>query len=268
MGNFSRHLIAHELAHQWFGNKVTCESWKDIWLNEGFATYLTGIVEEKLDSEADFTTWKQGKIHSITAAKSGALYLEEEDLESVGRIFSARLTYNKGAMVLHMLRKKLGDADFFQAVRNYLADERLAYNNANTEDLKRHLEAQSSIDLTAFFKDWVYGQGYPSYQIEWSNNMHKELNFTIHQTQSHRSVDFFEMQLPITVYGTRGEIAEIVLDHHQNGQEFTVPVDFTVRDIAFNTSFDIISKHNEVIEILPEFVTTAKPLILASKLYP
>ena len=113
-------LIAHELAHQWFGNKITCGSWKDIWLNEGFATYLSGITIENLDGNDAFTTWKQQRNNSITSQPSGSVYLTDADTTSVSRIFSGRLSYNKGSMVLHMLRKKLGDASFYQALQTYL----------------------------------------------------------------------------------------------------------------------------------------------------
>ncbi len=127
MGSFSRGLIAHELAHQWFGDKITCGSWKDIWLNEGFATFLTGLVSENLDGPEGHLDWKTSKINSITSQPDGSVYLSDADTTSVSRIFSSRLTYNKGSMVLHMLRKKLGDEVFFQGVKNYLSHPDLAY---------------------------------------------------------------------------------------------------------------------------------------------
>ena len=119
MGSFGRNLIAHELAHQWFGDKITCGSWKDIWLNEGFATYLSGLVIEEFDGEPSFKSWKQGRVSSITSQPDGAVYLSDSDTTSVSRIFSSRLSYNKGAMVLHMLRKKVGDANFYQGMQDF-----------------------------------------------------------------------------------------------------------------------------------------------------
>src|SRR5690606_12032577 len=113
MGGFSRNLIAHELAHQWFGNKVTCGSWSDIWLNEGFAEYLSGLVIENLDGESSFVNWKANKKIIITSQPAGSVYVPEAEALNVSRIFSSRLSYNKGAMVVHMLRYLLGDAAFF-----------------------------------------------------------------------------------------------------------------------------------------------------------
>ena len=114
MGGWSRGLIAHELAHQWFGNKITCGSWEDIWLNEGFATYLDGLVYENFDGKAAFTQWRKSLVNDITSQTSGSTFVT--DTTSVSRIFNSRLTYRKGALLLHMLRYKLGDEVFFNGL--------------------------------------------------------------------------------------------------------------------------------------------------------
>src|SRR5690554_7975607 len=86
MGGFSRHLIAHELAHHWFGNKVTCGSWKDIWINEGFAEYMAGLVVEHLDGEEAFINWKKGKVERVTSQSDGNLYLSDAQALDSNRI--------------------------------------------------------------------------------------------------------------------------------------------------------------------------------------
>ncbi|QHI37259.1 Aminopeptidase N [Kordia antarctica] len=246
MGNFSRSLIAHELAHQWFGNKVTCDSWNDIWLNEGFATYLSGLVENHFDGEQDFINWKRGKIADITTSRNGSVYVQDEKLDNVGRIFSSRLSYNKGAMVIHMLRKKLGDAAFFQGIRNYLDDEELAYGYANTSQLQAHLENESGEDLNEFFNDWIYGEGYPSYDVAWYQSEESEVSIKVNQEQSNRKVDYFEMNVPFLVIGQQGEEKIITLDNTFNGQEFTIVVDFEIAEIIMDSKFDLISKNNTI----------------------
>ncbi|WP_159799877.1 M1 family aminopeptidase [Flavobacterium sp. MK4S-17] len=244
MGNFSRELIAHELAHQWFGDKVTCGSWKDIWLNEGFATYLSGLVVEHLDGNLSFNQWKSGKINNITAFPNGNLYLTDADTTSINRIFSSRLSYNKGAMVLHMLRFKVGNENFYQGIKNYLADENLAYGYAKTPDLEAHLEAASGMDLTEFFLDWVYRQGYPSYTVTAQNWGAGQVKITVGQTQSHSSVSYFEMPLPIRLIGTGGQQQNIIVDNTYNGQEFIVNVPFNIISVQFDPERNIISANN------------------------
>jgi len=244
MGSFGRGLIAHELAHQWFGDKVTCGSWNDIWLNEGFATYLASLVIENFDGETAFVNDKSNMINTITSSTDGAVYLTDEEATNVNRIFNSRLSYNKGAMVLNMLRFKLGDAIFFQGLKNYLNDPILAYNYAKTPDLQAHLEAVSGMNLTEFFNDWVYNQGYPSYSISAKNYAPGQVQITINQTQSHPSVSFFEMPIPIRLISALGEQKDIVLENTANGQTFIVDVPFVVTDVVFDPKKDIISRNN------------------------
>lgn len=248
MGGLSRSLIAHELGHQWFGNKVTCGSWQDIWLNEGFATYLAGMVIENLDGNTDFRSWKQGQISSITQENDGSVYIPAQDTTSVNRIFNGRLSYDKGSMVVHMLRKKLGDAVFFQGLKDYLADPALAYGYAKTEDLIRNMEDASGEDLNEFFDDWIYGQGHPRYTIQWNQaNGPANLNLKISQTQSHPSVSFFEVPVPLRLIGTQGETLDVVLNNTVNDQTFQPAVGFTVQSVQFDPEKDIISRSNNVI---------------------
>lgn len=244
MGSFGRGLIAHELGHHWFGNKVTCGSWNDIWLNEGFATYMEGLVVENLDGENAFTSWKNSLITNITSQVGGSVYVPESDILNVNRIFSGRLSYYKGAMVVNMLRLKLGDTDFYQGLKNYLTDTNLAFDYAETNDLKIHLENVSGQNLTGFFNDWIYGQGYPTYNIQAQNIGAGQVKFIVNQTQSHPSVTFFEMPIPIRVYGNVGQEMDLVLNNTSNNQQFIENVPFFVTNYAFDPKREIISKNN------------------------
>lgn len=247
MGGFSRHLIAHELAHHWFGDKVTCGSWKDIWINEGFAEYMAGLIVEHLDSQNQFTNWKAEKINSITSAAAGNLYLTDEQALDSDRIFSSRLTYNKGSMVVHMLRYVLGDEDFYQGMRNFLNDPAIAFNYAVTTQVKQHLETASGKDLTEFFNDWVYGEGYPSYQIKVETLSATQTKITLNQTQSHSSVSFFEMPVTMRLVGENEQNELVVLQHTQNNQEFIVDSNVGVVTEAYANPFnDIVSAQNTV----------------------
>lgn len=241
MGHFGRNLVAHELAHQWFGDKITCGSWQDIWLNEGFATYLSGLVIEHLDGAESFRQWRRDRVLNITTETWGSVYVPEADSLDVARVFSSRLTYNKGAMVLHMLRQKLGEDVFYQAARNYLADDNLAYAYAKTPNLKAHLEDASGLDLTEFFNDWVYGEGYPTYHVDMATGAALEVTLTITQEQSHPSVSYFEGLVPIRFISATGDVYDTFVDNTFNGQQFNLTVPFEVADIQVNATFDIIS---------------------------
>ena len=244
MNNFDRQLIAHELGHQWFGDKITCGTWKDIWLNEGFATYLAALVIENLDGVDAFIDDKNSMIDNITSFPTGNLYLTETQATNVNRIFSSRLSYDKGAMVLEMLRFKMGDVAFFQALRNYLADTNLAYKYALTTDLKSHLETVYGQSLTEFFNDWVYNQGYPTYTITAQNWGSGQARFVVSQSQSDASVSFFEMPVPVRVYGTNGQMQDLVLENTTNNQTFIVNVPFAITAIDFDPDKHIIARNS------------------------
>ncbi|MCB0628252.1 MAG: M1 family aminopeptidase [Saprospiraceae bacterium] len=242
MGGFSHLLQAHELAHQWFGDKITCGSWSDIWLNEGFATYLEGMTYQYGLGSNTWLNWKNQRISSITSAPDGSVFVK--DTSSINRIFSGRLSYDKGAMLINMLRWKLGDEAFFAGVRNYLEDPKLAYGYAHTADLKRHLEAASSQDLTEFFNDWLYGQGYPSYHLNW-DVVDDRLIVEVSQTTSHTSVDFYEMPIPIYVMG-KGQDTLLRVEHTRQDQRFEFRLGFEVEGVVFDPNLEIISTGNSV----------------------
>ena len=194
MGNFDFDLVAHELAHHWFGDKVTCASWQDIWLNEGFAVYLNTLCYEYLNPPWFKISLSDNQGNAFRVL-NGSVWCD--DTTTVSRIFSGPLSYSKGAAVLHMLRWELGDSLFFGALRNYLNDTQRAYAFASTADLESHFEAESGRDLSGFFNNWIYGKGYPSYQLVWTQDFSNRVQLTINQTQTDPSVSFYDMPLPI-----------------------------------------------------------------------
>lgn len=244
MGSWSRGLIAHEMAHQWFGDKITCGTWKDIWLNEGITEYMSGLVVENQDGSAAFVSWKNGKSTNITSQPSGNLYLTDLQAMDVNRIFSSRLTYDKGSMVTNMIRFRMGDTNFFQALKNYLADPALAYGYALTPQFQAHMEVVSGQSFTEFFNDWVYNQGYPTYSITAQNINPGQVRFVVNQTQSDPSVTFFEMPVPVRVFGSGGQQMDFILQNTTNGQIFLENVPFVVTSVVFDPNKDIISKNN------------------------
>ncbi len=243
MGGFSHSLIAHELAHQWFGDKVTCGSWSDIWLNEGFATYSEGLTYQYGLGTNTFKNWLQSTMASARSQPAGSVFVE--DTANVNRIFSSALSYSKGAMLLHMLRGKLGDDAFFQGVRQYAADSSLAYRYARTPDLKRHLEAAGGQNLDEFFKDWFYGKGYPSYRVLW-NQTGENVLIRINQTTSDVSVPFFEMPVQMQFKGKNGDTL-VVCNHQKNGQDFSFKLPFAVEEVVVDPNQWILTGTKEAV---------------------
>ncbi len=234
-------LIAHECAHQWFGDKVTCGSWEDIWLNEGFATYMEALTEERF-FPGNWYDWKRYAILNITSQPYGSVKCS--DTTNVNRIFDGRLSYSKGAYLLHMLRWKLGNTAFFQALKNYLNDPALAYGYAKTPDLISHLENASGQNLTNFFNEWYYNQGYPSYQLEW-NSAGNDVAVKINQTQSHPSVSFFDMPVPVHFHAA-GHDTILVFNHTFSGQVFDATLNFSADSVSFDPDLWILSAHDTV----------------------
>ncbi|MES2389094.1 MAG: M1 family aminopeptidase [Bacteroidota bacterium] len=240
----SRDLIAHELGHQWFGDKVTCRTWGDIWLNEGFATYVTGLTYNKVFTDG-WLNWKRETVTNIVSAPGGSVYVYDTANENL--IFDGRTTYDKGGMVLHLLRRKVGDANFFTAVRNYLNDPLLAYNHASTADLKRHMEAVSGMSLTQFFNEWIYKQGYPKLSGRYTQNGNN-VAFTLNQTSSMRaSVPFFHIGVPVKFKGaSASQDTSIVLEADSTGQVFNFTLPFAIRTASIDPEFEIIRSVNVV----------------------
>lgn len=244
VGDFGFELLAHELGHHWFGDKVTCASWQDIWLNEGFATYLSGLCYEHFAAPMWWKAFKTTRILGATTIGDGSVYCD--DTSSVSRIFEPHLSYSKGAMVLHMLRYELGDSIFFLALRNYLNDPSLAYGFAATPNLLEHLELASGKSLVNFFSQWVYGKGYPSYQVYWQQDFENNVIITLNQTQSDPSVSFFEMPVQLRLAGPNVDTI-LTFNHTFSGQSFSFKFPAVIDTVEFDPYPWIISRDNSVI---------------------
>jgi len=242
MVSFSFGLMAHECAHQWFGDYITCGSWEDIWLNEGFATYFEGLTVQRF-FPANWMAWKLDKLNNIISQSDGSVLCD--DTTDVGRIFDGRLSYDKGGYLLHMLRWQLGDSAFFAGLKNYLSDVQLAANYAKTPDLQLHLETSGGQSLNTFFNQWYYNQGYPTYLLDWGQSG-SNTNLTIQQSTSHSSVSFFEMPVPVKFVGL-GTDTTIVFNNTFSGQSFNFTVNFPITSVEFDPEKWIISGNNIVL---------------------
>jgi hypothetical protein len=249
---FDYGFVAHMLAYQWFGDYITCGSWHDIWLTQGFATYLTGLVYENFPNAyvVNWTGWKQYYLNDIISAPDGSVYVK--DPTRLSAIFNGRLSNSKGAYLLHMLRWVLGDENFFKGMRSYFNDPELANGFALTSHFIKHMETAGDTSLTEFFNDWFYGEGYPIYSAGYTVANESDVKITLSQTTSHSSVDFFEMPVPVRVYNAENTAyKDFRLDHTSNNQEFTLNVDFKLGKVIIDPDYWLASKTLQIIDNNP-----------------
>jgi aminopeptidase N len=176
-GSFNRTLTAHELGHQWWGNHVTCASWADIWMNEGFASYSEYVMLENLYSLGQARTWMNNNHGNIMSQNGGSVWVQ--DSLNTGRIFSGRLSYDKGAAIIHTYRYLMNDDDlFFQTLRDFQVA--FADSTAIGLDIRDAFQAVSTADYSAAFDQWYFGEGYPTYSLKWGlddyNKVHLQVN--------------------------------------------------------------------------------------------
>ncbi len=227
-------LLAHELSHHWWGNCVTERYWTDVWLSESFATYSEAIWMETYGSE-EYIDYVRNNLMK-PYLNSGELFPIVEP-ETPSELWS-NTTYQKGASVLHMLRQIMGDAAFFAGYATYFAE--FSYSTALTTDFIEHMEDQYG-DLSWFFEQWIYGEGYPIYDItsEWAQQG-SEWDLTINIEQTQTVSNFFTMPVEFLVEGSSSDTLITFENNIQNQQEvFTIP--FEPVSVEFDPSTKILS---------------------------
>lgn len=158
-------VVAHEIAHQWFGDSVTESTWADLWLSEGFATYFAGLFIQQHDGQQVFAAYMKDAAEAVFKYEQKIRTpIHDRDTERLLDLLNEN-NYQKGAWILHMLRLRLGDEAFFRGIRTYY--EKHKNSTATTEDLRSALERSSGHDLRAFFDRWVYQSGHPKYELHW-----------------------------------------------------------------------------------------------------
>ena len=238
-GNYSQGLIAHELAHMWWGDMITCSNFKNIWINEGFATYSEALLVEAVYGEAAY----KNQIANEEYYGSGSIYVD--DTTDVNRIFSGTLSYSKGAYVLHMLRHVVGDENFFNILRTYAADARFKYKDADTEDFRGVCEAVSGMNLEKFFDQWIYGQYFPEYSYGYRVNetdTGHEVNLVIDQVQTNTGL--FWMPIDVRITTASGEQKFVAWDSLET-QTFTFNLDESPVKVELDPDKWILKKTSE-----------------------
>ncbi|NUM30739.1 MAG: T9SS type A sorting domain-containing protein [Bacteroidetes bacterium] len=196
LGTFNTSLTAHELAHQWFGDNVTCKTWKDIWINEGFARYSEVLYSEK--TNPTYARKQMDEYHtSVFTAFDGSIFVD--DTTNPSRIFSTRLTYNKGAAVIHSLRYEINnDSIFFEVLRRF--QKSFSHKNASIADFRDFLQTNTKRNWNDFFDQWIYKEGYPTYNIHYRTSGKDGLVLIKQKTSKPASVAVFKGSIDLKIH--------------------------------------------------------------------
>lgn len=238
---FTTRLVSHELAHQWFGDYVTCADWEDIWINEGFASYSEYLYLEFSGQTSSASTWMSNAISTALTSPHGSVYVPTSDATDENRIFDYSLSYKKGAVIIHMLRKELNnDTEFFGILRQFLTQ--YGHGTATGADFLAVLNSSTGKDYTWFFNQWYYGKGFPTVSFTYHYNTGM-VTLKLNQTTSDVSVPFFRMSMDVRITLNGGE-KDTTLVWTQNGQEFTIPVSGEPTSVTLDPNGELLMVQN------------------------
>jgi len=248
IGNFNYGIVAHELAHMWWGNYVTCATWSDIWINEGFATYSDYLAHEFLAGGDYPQIWLKQVHEEVLSEPGGSVYIPahiiaNEDSASVKRIFDVRLSYLKGASIIHMLRWELQNDDlFFAALRSFLSY--YADSVATGNDFLHHFNTVTLKNFDYFFNQWFYGEGYPIYDVNWAwdNGL---FSLKSYQSQS-SSTSFFNMLLQFKLIHTDSTFTLISIRQQDVLSELNTLIPLEVIGIEMDPYNNTLEKVNTI----------------------
>jgi aminopeptidase N len=233
---------AHELSHHWFGDAVTLKNWKNIWLNEGFASYCEALWMEHKGGMPAYFDHMKGFDYGYF---SGTVYDPKGFIDNPA-VYAT--IYQKGAWVLHMLRGIMGDEKFFAAVRAYY--EKYKYSNAETNDLKAIMEEYYGSNLDYFFEEWVFkGTGRPKYEYSWKFEDFQgqkgsgayTVRLNLKQVQKDDDIEVYKMPVKITVVTAAGD-KEFTVFNDQKEQSILLTVDSTPKEVLIDKDGWILKK--------------------------
>ncbi|MES2565426.1 MAG: M1 family aminopeptidase [Bacteroidota bacterium] len=264
LGFFEFELDAHELGHQWWGDHVTCAAWKDIFINEGWASYSEYLCHQYMTGTGTTAAQKMLDVHTnVMSQPGGSCYFTNADTMNSSRIFSSRLTYDKGSAVIHSLRYVVNnDSLFFQAVRGF--QNTYGGGTVSVIEFKNYFQTFTGINLTQFFNQWYYGQGYPTFAVSWnqSNNV-----FYLKSTQTQSfpsSVPLFITDVDYRISRSAKPDTIVRLFHGQAIENYTLALTGTVTSIGVDPNNWILNKtgiNSKDITLSANELTDETPLV-------
>ena len=232
-------LVAHEVAHQWFGNSVTEKTWQDVWLSEGFATYMTHLYMAHTYGQDSLLTRLEDDKQRIFSfqMKSPRSAVIDTSETNLFKLLNAN-TYQKGAWFLHMLRAQVGDTYFFEGLREYY--KTYQHRNASTQDFRAVMERVSGKSLGDFFSTWLYQSGYPVIQGTWKYaGMGKKLSLELEQVQM--TDTFFPLHLPVAIYYPGEPSPEVkTVSFTQKKESYTLKLKKKPRQIVLDPNHQLL----------------------------
>ena len=219
--SFHEDVISHELAHQWFGDMITCKTWSDLWLNEGFAQYCSALYRERQYGVNSYWTYINTQL-SLAKLAQGAIGIA--DTSSVRNLFNSARIYSKGAIILHMLRHVVGDSIFFRSLYSYANNAALKYSTATIKDFQSVCETVAGKNLGYFFQEWIYGDRFPNYNYSWTWKSIGDsafLTLSIEQSTIGATPSFYTMPIDIRIT-TKGMDTTISVFNNAQQQIYTI----------------------------------------------
>jgi aminopeptidase N len=238
------YVVVHELAHQWFGDLVTCRDWQHVWLNEGFASYSEALYYEDILGEDEYISYMLINADGyLTSTEEGVhtIPLVYKNYENPLDMFSTPRTYQKGACILHMLRSLLGEDDFRKSLQTYL--DLFKNKTAETDDMRKIFEQSSGKSLQEFFDQWMYQGGHPELNVTVSV-INSAVNLKIQQTQ----VNQFRFPLDVMIVfqmsdGTEKKTEDTLLvDKKEVGKTYNIPDGASVKRVPVDPYFKLLKK--------------------------
>ncbi|MDX2445008.1 MAG: M1 family aminopeptidase, partial [Bacteroidales bacterium] len=227
----------HEIAHQWFGNSATENSWNHVWLSEGFATYFTILYQEEVyGNEKRKEELSRQRERVIRYYKRNPSPIVDNSINDPMRVLNTN-TYQKGGWVLNMLRHKLGDETFWKGIQAYY--ETYKDSNAMTSDFRMSMEKVSGENLEDFFEQWIFTKGHP--ELKWSWQYKKgELKIYVDQVQSHHTFKF-PLEIGIII-GDQIKVETVEID--KQSEKFVIAVDAKPEDVILDPEFWLLFEEN------------------------
>ena len=216
---------------------MTCSAWEDIWINEGFASYAEYLAYEYSGQTENAKDWLQNTIISVLVENSGSVYVNDYPT-STYRLFSKRLSYNKGAIVIHMLREKIGNDElFFKTLKTFLSE--FSFSSAGTREFIDIAERVTGIDLSDFFNDWIYGEGFPEIQIQWTQK-EDGVKITVSSDKA------YDLSIPLTIQAFDNNEMKTSLNINDYKLEKEIEFDGFIKNIFWNGQDLVLANLNSI----------------------